>query len=73
MSELPDKPGQSSRHAGRRNPALKPGGILLFDHWYGGAVLAQGVETRVKVVERPPLRVTRIVQSDHDETDAASK
>ena len=35
------------------NAALKPGGILLFDYWYGGAVLAQGVETRVKVVEQP--------------------
>ena len=53
------------------NAALKPGGILLFDYWYGGAVLAQGVETRVKVVEQPPLRVTRIAQSDHNEFDAS--
>jgi SAM-dependent methyltransferase len=51
--------------------ALKPGGILLFDYWYGGAVLAQSVETRVKVVERAPLRVTRIAQSDHHEAAAA--
>jgi SAM-dependent methyltransferase len=51
--------------------ALKPGGMLLFDYWYGGAVLAQGVETRVKVIERLPLRVTRIAQSDHNETDAS--
>jgi SAM-dependent methyltransferase len=50
--------------------ALKPYGILLFDYWYGGAVLAQGVETRVKVAERAPLRVTRIAQSDHDEATA---
>lgn len=50
--------------------ALKPGGLLLFDYWYGGAVLAQGVETRVKVIERRPLRVTRIAQSDHDEAQA---
>jgi SAM-dependent methyltransferase len=50
--------------------SLKPGGLLLFDYWYGGAVLAQGVETRVKIVERPPLRVTRIAQSDHNEPDA---
>ncbi len=34
-------------------------------------MLAQGVETRVKVVERPPLRVTRIAQSDHDEANAS--
>ena len=50
--------------------ALKPNGILLFDYWYGGAVLSQGVETRVKVIERAPLRVTRIAQSDHDEATA---
>lgn len=50
--------------------ALKVGGVLLFDYWYGGAVLAQGVETRVKVIERPPLRVTRIAQSDHNETNS---
>lgn len=52
------------------NAALKPGGILLFDYWHGDAVLAQGVETRVKTVERGPLRVTRIAQSDHNEADA---
>ena len=50
--------------------ALKPNGILLFDYWYGGAVLAQGVETRVKVIERDPLRVTRIAQSEHNEAQA---
>jgi SAM-dependent methyltransferase len=50
--------------------ALKPNGLLLFDYWYGGAVLAQGVETRVKVIERGPLRVTRIAQSDHEEMQA---
>jgi SAM-dependent methyltransferase len=50
--------------------ALKPGGIFFFDYWYGGAVLAQGVETRVKVIEQKPLRLTRIAQSDHDEPNA---
>lgn len=50
--------------------ALKPGGVFLFDYWYGGAVLAQGVETRVKVIERKPLRLTRIAQSEHDEPNA---
>ena len=51
--------------------ALKPGGLLFFDYWYGGAVLAQGVETRVKVIERKPLRLTRIAQPEHDELNAA--
>lgn len=50
--------------------ALKPKGIFLFDYWYGGAVLAQGVETRIKTVQRFPLRVTRIAQSVHNEDDA---
>jgi len=50
--------------------ALKPGGVFFFDYWYGGAVLAQGVETRVKVIEQKPLRLTRIAQSDHDEQRA---
>jgi SAM-dependent methyltransferase len=53
------------------NTALKPRGLMLFDYWYGGAVLAQGVETRVKIVERTPLRVTRIAQSDHNEANAS--
>jgi hypothetical protein len=52
------------------NSALKPGGIFLFDYWHGEAVLAQGVETRVKEVERAPLRVTRISQSEHDKAAA---
>lgn len=50
--------------------ALRPGGVFFFDYWYGGAVLAQGVETRVKVIEQRPLRLTRIAQSDHDERAA---
>jgi len=50
--------------------ALKPGGIFFFDYWYGGAVLAQGVETRVKEILRHPLRLTRIAQSTHDELNA---
>lgn len=50
--------------------ALKPKGIFLFDYWYGGAVLAQGVEMRIKTVQRSPLRVTRIAQSVHNENDA---
>lgn len=53
--------------------ALKPNGAFLFDYWYGGAVLGQGVETRVKIIDRPPLRVTRIAQPVHNETDAQVK
>ncbi|MGY3343471.1 MULTISPECIES: class I SAM-dependent DNA methyltransferase [unclassified Bradyrhizobium] len=50
--------------------ALKPGGVFFFDYWYGGAVLAQGVETRVKIIDQARLRLTRIAQSEHDEQKA---
>lgn len=54
----------------RAHAALKPGGVFFFDYWYGGAVLAQGVETRVRVIEQDALRLTRIAQSEHDEQKA---
>jgi SAM-dependent methyltransferase len=64
-------PGKLQKMLSSAATALKPAGVVLFDYWYGGAVLAQGVETRVKVVERAPLRVTRIAQSDHNEANAS--
>jgi hypothetical protein len=50
--------------------ALMPGGALLFDYWYGEAVLEQGLQTRVKIVERSPFRLTRIAQPTHDAENA---
>lgn len=41
---------------------LSPGGLLLFDYWYGPAVLSQGVDVRVKRVERNGYRLTRIAE-----------
>lgn len=38
---------------------LNPDGILLFDCWYAGAVLAERPEKRVKVVENDEFFVTR--------------
>ena len=41
---------------------LSPGGLFLFDFWYGPAVLSQKPEVRVKRLEGPDVRVTRIAE-----------
>ena len=41
---------------------LRPGGLFLFDFWYGPAVLAQKPELRVKRLEDEGIRVTRIAE-----------
>lgn len=41
---------------------LTPGGLFLFDFWYGPAVLAQRPETRVKRLEDDSIKVTRIAE-----------
>lgn len=41
---------------------LKPGGIFLFDCWYGPAVLLQRPELRVKRAENERVKVTRIAE-----------
>lgn len=41
---------------------LTPGGLFLFDFWYGPAVLAQKPEVRVKRLEDDVIRVTRIAK-----------
>jgi len=41
---------------------LKPGGLFLFDFWYGPAVLTQKPEVRVKRLEDDVIKVTRIAE-----------
>lgn len=41
---------------------LAPGGLFLFDFWYGPAVLAQEPEERVKRLEDDVIKVTRIAK-----------
>ena len=41
---------------------LKPGGIFLFDFWYGPAVLIQKPETRIKRLENNEIKVTRLAE-----------
>lgn len=41
---------------------LQPGGLFLFDFWYGPAVLTQRPEVRVKRLEDEKIKVTRIAE-----------
>ena len=41
---------------------LKPGGVLLFDYWYGPAVLTERPAERVKRMEDDQIRVVRLAQ-----------
>lgn len=41
---------------------LRPGGLFLFDFWYGPAVLAQRPELRVRRLEDERIHVTRIAE-----------
>jgi SAM-dependent methyltransferase len=46
---------------------LRPGGLFLFDFWYGPAVLEQRPEIRVKRIEDDSIRATRIAEPEvHD-------
>lgn len=47
---------------------LETGGILIFDYWYGPAVLAQRPETRVKRLQGGDLSILRIAEPCMDET-----
>jgi SAM-dependent methyltransferase len=50
---------------------LRPGGLFLFDFWYGPAVLAQRPELRVKRLEDERIRVTRIAEPELSEAQRA--
>lgn len=41
---------------------LRPGGLFLFDFWYGPAVLMKGPEVRVKRLEDDDIKVIRIAE-----------
>lgn len=41
---------------------LRPGGVFIFDAWYGPAVLTDRPVVRVKVLEDDELKITRIAQ-----------
>ena len=41
---------------------LSPGGLFLFDYWYGPAVLIQKPEVRVRRLEDNKIKVTRIAE-----------
>jgi len=41
---------------------LKPGGVFIFDYWYGPSVLAQSPEVRVKHLENTLIEVQRVAE-----------
>ena len=43
---------------------LKPGGVLLFDYWYGPAVLTQRPTVRIKRASDDALEVTRLSEPE---------
>jgi SAM-dependent methyltransferase len=45
---------------------MAPGGVFIFDFWYGPAVLADPPAVRVKRLEDGQHKVTRIAEPDHD-------
>ena len=45
---------------------LKPGGVFVFDFWYGPAVLRDLPEVRVKRLENENIKVLRIAEPDID-------
>lgn len=45
---------------------LKPGGLLMFDCWYGPAVLAQRPEERTRVIDSSNGRTTRYARASLD-------
>lgn len=44
---------------------LRPGGIFIFDCWYGPGVLADPPVTRVRRLHGDGVAITRIAESDH--------
>jgi len=46
------------------NAHLKPGGVFIFDCWYGPAVLTIGPEPRIKRIEDKKIHVTRLVEAE---------
>lgn len=45
---------------------MAPGGVFIFDFWYGPAVLADPPAVRVKRLEDGRHKITRIAEPDHD-------
>ena len=43
---------------------LRPGGILIFDYWYGPSVLTQRPEVRIKRLENDRCKVLRIAEPE---------
>lgn len=47
---------------------LRPGGVFLFDFWYGPAVLTEGPSVRIKRFSNADVSITRIAEPTLEET-----
>jgi len=43
---------------------IKPGGVFIFDFWYGPAVLSDKPTTRIKRLENNEIQITRLTESE---------
>jgi SAM-dependent methyltransferase len=59
ISYLPGNSDLEAAFAGIREH-LKPGGLLIFDHWYGPAVLTDRPVPRIKTLENNEVKIRRI-------------
>jgi hypothetical protein len=62
--QLTNEDVSSALSAIRRH--LKPGGLFLFDVWYGPAVLFQRPSERKKTITTPEGKIVRVASSDLD-------
>ena len=53
---------------GSARSALEPGGLFVFDFWYGPAVLAEGPSVRVRRIETSDGHVTRTAEPTHEKS-----
>lgn len=66
FSYLPDYTALRAA-AGNIVRSLKPGGVLIFDCWYGPAVYTQQPGTRLRRLENEQVELTRVASADFDQ------
>jgi SAM-dependent methyltransferase len=62
--QLEDEDILSSLQAAHRH--LRPGGVFIFDVWFGPAVLKQGPSQRVKEIPTPEGKIVRVTSGELD-------
>jgi SAM-dependent methyltransferase len=63
--------GELTRFAANARASLRDGGLLLFDFWYGPAVLCQGASARKRTLSLEDARIVRRAEPVHRPSDRA--